>query len=477
MKKVSILLLLIINIFVTPACNKWLDAKPQTLVEPEKLFSKEKGFEDAMYGTYATMAQPALYGDQLTMSFLEVLAQQYNCQRNSSHIFYQASLYNYQDGSVKKRIENVWDSMYYAITNANNVLLNIETKKDLFQAGNYNLIKGEAIGLRAFMHLDLLRMFGASYISNPSGKSIPYVTTVSGNVTPLLPVRQAIDTIIAELTTSMALQKDYKKISSDYFAPENQLENDWLNHRQNHFNYWAAEATLARAYLFKGDKVHALEHAINVINSGLFKFQTPDRISNVQDRTFIPEQIFALSKFDLRGQVDNYFKGGNVVNTGVNMQLTNSYGNDGVVDQIYEISSGGVSDIRYALLWQLSGTVYFCSKFWQAASNPIYNNVVPLIRLPEMYYIAAECSAPATARDYLNTVRQNRGIPDLPGLSDDAMVKEELLKEYQKEFYAEGQLFYFYKRMNSSVIRFSTIAPSEKIYVLPLPDAELQYRN
>jgi hypothetical protein len=100
-----------------------------------------------------------------------------------------------------------------------------------------------------------------------------------------------------------------------------------------------------------------------------------------------------------------------------------------------------------------------------------------LIRLPEMYYIAAECSDPATAIGYLNTVREQRGLSDLSAGSDEAAVQTEILKEYQKEFYAEGQMFYYYKRLNLSQIRFSGIPGSDNIYILPLPDEELQYRG
>jgi hypothetical protein len=147
------------------------------------------------------------------------------------------------------------------------------------------------------------------------------------------------------------------------------------------------------------------------------------------------------------------------------------------VDQIYEITTGGVTDIRYARLWQLSGSVYFCTKYWQDGTDPAFVNLVPLIRLPEMYYIAAECSDPATATDYLNTVREQRGLADLPGGLDAAAVQNEILKEYQKEFYAEGQMFYYYKRMNLTQIRFSGIPGSDNVYIMPLPDGELQYRG
>ncbi|QEC42082.1 RagB/SusD family nutrient uptake outer membrane protein [Pseudobacter ginsenosidimutans] len=472
-----LLLIFISLLTIASGCNKWLDAKPKTLIESEQLFKSEKGFEDAMYGVYTTMSRSSLYGEQLTMSFLDVLAQQYNCQSKPSHIFYQVANYNYLDGGVKTRIDSIWSLMYFSITNLNNVLLNIEGKKSMFQPQNYDLIKGEAIGLRAFLHFDLLRLFGAPCLTGAAKPAIPYIKTVSGGVTPLSTVSAALDSVISELKTASALLSGYKTINYNYYEPENQLQNDWLNHRQSHFNYWAAEATLARAYLYKGDKQQALVHAQNVIDAGFFDFQTPKRISDLNDRTFIPEHVFALSKFDIRPLENKYFRVTGGVNVGTDIQLTNSYGNGGVVDQIYEINAGGVSDIRYGRLWELSGSVYFCSKWWQESSNPIFNNWVPLVRLPEMYYIAAECSDPATATTYLNTVREYRGVPDLPTGLDAAAVQQELLKEYQKEFYAEGQLFYYYKRLNSPVIRFSVIAPSERAYTLPLPDSELQYRN
>ena len=477
MKK-EIIAFLLLTLICTSGCKKWLDAKPKTVVEQSQLFTSEQGFEDAMYGVYTLMSNSSLYGDQLTMSFMDVLAQNYSCQTLPGHNFYQAAIYNYTDAGVKTRITNIWDSMYYAITNVNNVLLNIDAKQSLFQPGNYALVKGEALGLRAFMHFDLLRMFGGSYPSHTSMKAIPYVTTVSGGVTPLSAESVLLDSVIADLTAASGLLSGDKTIDPNFYVDAPNVLNDWLNRRQSHFNYWAAEATLARAYLYKGDKPNALLHATNVINSGMFSFETSDRISNFQDYTFIPEQIFALSKFNLLPQVTSYFKTpSGTINTGLSVQLTNTYGNGGVVDQIYEITSGGVTDVRYARLWALSGNVYFDTKFWQDAPRPEFVNLVPLMRLPEMYYIAAECSDPATATGYLNTVRENRGISDLPAGLDAPTIQNEIFKEYEKEFYAEGQLFYYYKRLNLPQIRFSTIPASDNIYILPLPDAELQYRG
>ena len=57
----------------------------------------------------------------------------------------------------------------------------------------------------------------------------------------------------------------------------------------------------------------------------------------------------------------------------------------------------------------------FCRKYNQKPLNIGYvysgANAVPLIRLPEMYYIVAECASSASeSADALNTVRFARGI-------------------------------------------------------------------
>jgi hypothetical protein len=113
-----------------------------------------------------------------------------------------------------------------------------------------------------------------------------------------------------------------------------------------------------------------------------------------------------------------------------------------------------------------------------ATSTTSFRYMLPLIRKSEMYYIAAECAPDdATALNYLNTVRYNRGVPNLAAT---ATVATELQKEYQKEFYGEGQLFYFYKRKNVASIpngsaTSGNITMDKSRYVIPIPQSETYY--
>ena len=98
---------------------------------------------------------------------------------------------------------------------------------------------------------------------------------------------------------------------------------------------------------------------------------------------------------------------------------------------------------------------------------------IPLLKLSEMYLIAAEASGDIS---YLETLRANRGYASRP-LPEGANLQEELQKEYQKEFIAEGQLFYYYKRQNLQSIPFTSHVMNRDAYVFPVPDNELEFGN
>jgi len=52
-------------------------------------------------------------------------------------------------------------------------------------------------------------------------------------------------------------------------------------------------------------------------------------------------------------------------------------------------------------------------------------------------------------------------------------VKEEILKEYRKEFVSLGQLFYFYKRWGVENVVGYANPMGDSEYILPYPDEEV----
>ena len=90
-----------------------------------------------------------------------------------------------------------------------------------------------------------------------------------------------------------------------------------------------------------------------------------------------------------------------------------------------------------------------------------------------MYYIAAECAlTPKDGVEYLDQVRSHRGLISYAldrGMSREKL-DEEIWKEYKKEFIGEGQLWYYYKRLQK--MDFSPNMTDAKFFTFEIPDSE-----
>lgn len=149
--------------------------------------------------------------------------------------------------------------------------------------------------------------------------------------------------------------------------------------------------------------------------------------------------------------------------------ITNSYFQTSVtyVNSFYEVSAGGSSDSRYTDWFGASGTGNYCKKYWQLTTMPMsIRNQLPLIRLGEMYLIAAEgTSSPSI----INEFKSSRNIPEAAASGN---LQDEIRKEYLKDLYAEGQIWFYYKRMN--IARFPNSTRDAK-YTFPVPEDEMVY--
>lgn len=440
------------------ACNKWLDVKPSSQVDEADLLSTPQGFADVMTGVYTKAADRSLYGAALTSTFIEVLAQRYtNVKSNVFHIFYQDALSNYTNGTTKARIDSLWGGLYSAIAQTNFLITKIDGARNVFTSDQqYRLYKGQALGTRAFLHFDVLRLFAPSYAVAANAKYIPYMKLFTVTPQASLTTTAVLDSCISDLKQADTLLWDAGK--GDGF---------W-------FNRWAAKATLARLYLYKGDKVNALAYAKEVINRGQYGFVAASDInSTTPDRVFKAENIFALSVFGLQTISDSYFS---IDANGVrDPSYTYLQVDNATLQSNYDINvSGYGSDPRYKLWWQAktgAATIFF-SKYW-TVDNKL--NRMPLITLPEMYYIAAESEPDLNlAKAYIDTVHiKGRAIPAV-NVSSSAQLETEIRKEYIKEFYGAGQLFFYYKRRNESVP--GAVVAGNSLFVLPTPVDELEFR-
>ncbi|MGE8430475.1 MAG: RagB/SusD family nutrient uptake outer membrane protein [Sphingobacterium sp.] len=487
-KTYSVLLMIGLGI-LTQSCNKWLDVQPSTQTTEEKQFSSEQGYKDALIGIYQKMAQANSYGKELSYGCLDVLAQLYQSKSNANTDTYgQMARYNYTDATVKSTLSSLWTTQYSTIAQANYILKDIDADKGLFTGVNYQLVKGEALATRALLHFDLLRLFAASPVGSPTEESpsIPYMTAFTVNPGKVLPRAEVLALLEKDLKEAEALLAVYPTIDQIKDNAANTSLEVFTMFRQNRLNVWAVKALLARVYLYRGDKVNALKYAKEVIDSQKFEFvngntNTVNAASATSNAIFSTEHVFSIYKSDLKDLSDRYFKteAGAPENEDLFTTLTN-------LNSWYEIAvAGHAIDIRGPQAsnsrWnQFNATTVYNTKYY--VGNNVTNvnqKLVPVIKLSELYYIAAEASETLEqALGYLNKVRTARLIPALSvsTINTPTLLEGELFKEYRKDFYAEGQLWYYYKRKNYSTLQNTVGGTMDNSkYVFPLPDNEIEF--
>ena len=145
---------------VLSSCNSWLDVTPPSQIREEAQFSSVYGFQQALIGCYIGMTDDLLYGKALSWSTIELMAGQFVPLQPIPTNDYNISVYSYKSANAITYIDGVWAKAYNVIANANNALKYIEINKSKLDNINYQIIKGELLSIRAFMHLDLMRLYG-----------------------------------------------------------------------------------------------------------------------------------------------------------------------------------------------------------------------------------------------------------------------------------------------------------------------------
>jgi len=467
MKSLSIITITLLVTTLT-ACNKWLDVQPKTTMKADVLFTTQAGFRDAITGIYSNMTTASSYGTELTFGFTDVLAQTYdNVPTALNHKYLNAVSFDYTEASEQSRIAGIWKEAYQSITNANILLSYIDAKKQVFTGKNYSLIKGEALGLRAYLHFDVLRLFAPSPLMGSDRKAIPYVDTYTNVPFPQLTVAQTMDKIVGDLAAAQALLKDADTYGPNRASFDPAVVNEIAGTRRYRMNYYAVTALLARVELYRNNKTAALAYAKEVIGSGLFPAYSASGQAAASDNVFPLEHVFSLTIPDLKTKyADVYFlQVADGQNTN-NLSISNN-----TLGSIYP--SGLNTDYRINWFEANSATTKRVSKY-------TYNTVIPLLKISEMYLIAAETEpSVADAMASLNVLRAHRGLSPLDAASyTRETLDAEIGAEYRREFIAEGQLFYYYKRLNADKLpTLTAFKNKEAVYILPIPVAEKEFGN
>ena len=493
----------------TTSCADWLDVKMEDQIMDNMLYSEESGFKIALNGAYLDMIN--LYGSDLSAGKIDIMAQYYNVTENYNHTYKIYPGYKFDDGEYESFRDNVWTKAYRLIANLNVLLEHCDEEGSALSPTLYPIVKGEALALRAMIHLDMLRLFGPVYNdATASEKCIPYQLSSSKDIQPLLPASEVLENVIKDLKDASDLLKDSDPIITDgirnSLQNDNGLDNDFLNYRQLRLNYYATQALLARAYAWKGDKTEAYNIAKNNIIDKItteevevFPWITKEayEMSGKPDRLFSSEVFFAIYKTDRSNLYQSLFSSAlhprksrltiaAIAPTDTKMMELYDDTNDWRL-AMWDIIEPTEDEVNEAIANNTQATnTIFLKKYedFEAGTSTngteLYRYMIPLIRLSEVYLMAAE-GAPSReeAIGYINTIRLHRNCRDLD--EENLNIQDAITKEFAKEVIGEGQLFFYYKRhAMESIFSGASIDGLKQIslsnYVLPLPKSETDKR-
>lgn len=466
------------------SCESWINVTPSDRLAEEMLFKDREGFVKALNGIYIELNTSQLYGQDLTAGALDAMGQYYTNFSSSSHAYYQYIKLVFTGANEKTLFDNMWKKCYLVIANCNTIIEKCGEKNDNLPEPYFSMIKGEALALRAMLHFDMLRLFGP-IPSELSKESIPYQTTSEQQISALLPGTEVLTLVEKDLKEAL----DLLEISDPYLAENKNVYDDTdIAYRQFRMNYYAVKALLARAYLWGGDRTSAYTTAMEILKAvrqpgaELFPFVTNAAATNssTPDRVFSTEVLFGCYNSSREAIYETLFAP--TLETTSILTFAGTL-NSGRVEELYDDKN----DYRYRI-WATynnnGNSVLYHRKYENFEDNSgtkTYRYMVPLIRLSEVYLIAAECCDNLDeAIGYLNTLRNARNCfsvyPTVDGL------KNYITSEYRKEMLGEGQMFFFYKRKEMVNIPDGTQANGTmnvelNKYVVPLPDSETSQRT
>lgn len=486
MKNRFIYLIAILSLFFS-SCNNWLDVSPKSQIKNDKIFEEYAGFKDALTACYIKLNQRSLYGESLTMTSIEFLAQLWDTDNSESSLENALKKYDYKNSSVENKIRTIYSGLYNVIIQANTILKNMPDKGHVIESEQArSMIEGEAYAIRAFCHLDILRLFGQMPHDAQKQVSLPYSEDVSKAAVKYYSYAELVKKIESDLDKAEALLDKNDPVfqyTFDYLDNKaSDLEDDFLGYRRFRFNYYAVKAIKARLYTYIGNNDDAYKAAKSILeakNSDGTALLTLAGSTSYNNGFFaLPtECILALSNNKLDDYVNEVF-----VRNGDKNPVYLEYKK--LTDDLFS----GMTSInnRFIYAWNANNTNTsttqrpILNKYYQSDGKTYEPNtlvtkkqVVPLIRLSEIYLIAMETTTSIVEANALYRVyMQSHGVLITTDMTREDL-DEEIINEYRREFYGEGQMFYTYKRIGEKIMLWNDEKEcGEAEYILPLPSSE-----
>ena len=455
----KIFAILLLSFCLMTSCKKLVEVgPPNSSLVTTSVFSSDETAIAAQLAVYAILA-PGNEGiiagfEQYTAISSDELT---NYATDQLHLdLYRNTLNAQNDGGLNGN----WGALYNYIYQENAILENVQGS-----AGMSNRVKqlmiGEALFMRAYFYFQLVNFFG----------DVPLVISTDYTKNSSLPRTPAADVytqIVTDLKTAQGL------LSPGYLdASDNTGAGDRVRPTT-----WAADALLARVYLYMGEWSLSSQQASLVIADSA-------QYSLVSDLT----QVFLMNSNEAIWQLmpgPGIFavQGGTYILVGppgpakgqtftISPQLLQAFEPN---DNRQSVWIGNFS--------QGGNTWYYPYKYRSGPTSTSLTEYSMVLRLAELYLIRAEAEAQENdltdAANDLNIIRNRAGLPNTAAVSQSDFLTA-IAHERQVELFTEEHRWFDLKRTGTVNSVMDTVAPQkgagwnsyQQLYPLAIPDLQL----
>lgn len=440
MRKLYISISILCWVLLSSSCSDFLDMQPSNSSNAEDAIATTSDAQVMINGIMRSMTSSSYYGRNFFM---------YGDAKGGDFTVYQQgrgldALYTFNHSATSGSFSGFWTTGYNCILQINNLLENIEKIKSA-DDDSFDKYEGEALTLRAMVYFDLVRLYGKPYNYDKTSYGVPLTTsTLNADAQP----------------TRASVEEVYTQIMSDLTAGKALLADD-KNQDDGYIGYYGNLAEQARVKLYMENYDGALTDAEEIINSGEFTLYTPSQWTDSWSKQFGTESIFELAVYSTEADLGTTSLGYYLMKRGLKNGASGWFM---ASDYFLERLAEDPTDVRWNVMSEdetASDHLGSCTKYMggpdmegDGKDTPTAVNI-KVIRLSEIYLIAAEAALHATnpdatkAADYLNAIRCRS--PKLAKATAATVSDDMILAERSKELFGEGQRFFDLIRKNRTI--------------------------
>jgi hypothetical protein len=470
--KIRYIILVFVVVLTTACTESFLEREPKSSLNTDGALSRYKDMQVAVAGAYNVLTDEEYYARNFIVTG-DVASDNIKVSPTNSGRF----LVEYQFSSIasSQNPEDMWTFCYDLINRVNNVIVNIDKVED-GTAEEMDQLLGEAIALRALAHFDLVRYFAQPF--NLSDNSIAAGANGAGGH---LGVPYMFEPEVGKPSRE-TVALNYQHIISDLRRAASLMS----VHPSEpiYMSSLAAEALLARAYLYTEKWDSASFFATKVISSGKY--------SLVSNANYIPMWLAEGSSetiFEVKFRADDFPQ----TNALGYIFLESGYGDLVATQDILDLFDA--NDVRgtgkdgslsaasknNGMFYTVNGQLYINKYPGRDGTGGLDN--VKVIRLAEMYLIRAEAlnkrGYDTEARADVDVIRQRANPSASPVAGAGSSLLEEILLERRLELAFEGHRYFDLIRNKKSIVRDdhvlvngTTSYPNQR-FCFPIPQVEI----